>query len=165
MKKATSTASATTSFASRINDRGWARVACLVLIGLVASSFTGLSSFSYAEDATPQAQTADLQQRLGRIEARDDAKYAKAAIEQARRALLGASGNPGDAAAVARSQQIARAAMVLAERQLERRASQSELFATQRRLTATRERAHAQRRALEALMRDRASLARDGVRP
>ena len=52
--------------------------------------------------------------------------------------------------------------MVLAERQLERRNAQGQLFATQRRLTATRDRAHAQRRALEALMRDRASLARTG---
>jgi len=67
-----------------------------------------------------------------------------------------------DANAVSRAQQIARAAMVLAERQLERRRVQAELFATQRRLTATRERANAQRRALEALMRDRASLARGG---
>ena len=53
--------------------------------------------------------------------------------------------------------------MVLAERQLERRKAQAELFATQRRLTATRERANAQRRALEALMMDRASLARGGA--
>jgi hypothetical protein len=64
-----------------------------------------------------------------------------------------------------RAQQIARAAMVLAERQLARRNAQAELFATQRRLTATRERANAQRRALEALMRERASLARSGERP
>ncbi|MBW1875541.1 MAG: hypothetical protein JRI98_09195 [Deltaproteobacteria bacterium] len=55
--------------------------------------------------------------------------------------------------------------MVLADRQLERRKAQAELFATQRRLTATRERANAQRRALEALMRDRASLARRGEQP
>lgn len=52
--------------------------------------------------------------------------------------------------------------MVLAERQLERRNVQEQLFATQRRLTATHDRARAQRRALEALMRDRASLARTG---
>jgi hypothetical protein len=67
-----------------------------------------------------------------------------------------------DAKAVSRAQQIARAAMVLAERQLERRNAQEQLFATQRRLTATHDRARAQRRALEALMRDRASLARTG---
>jgi hypothetical protein len=70
-----------------------------------------------------------------------------------------------DASAVSRAQQIARAAMVLAERQLARRTAQAELFATQRRLTATRERANAQRRALEALMRERASIARDGEQP
>jgi len=64
-----------------------------------------------------------------------------------------------------RAQHIARAAMVLAERQLERRKAQAGLFATQRRLTATRERANAQRRVLEALMRDRASLARGGEQP
>ena len=76
-----------------------------------------------------------------------------------------ASGPIEDANAVLRAQQIARAAMVLAERQLERRKAQAGLFATQRRLTATRERANAQRRALEALMRDRASLARGGEQP
>jgi hypothetical protein len=114
---------------------------------------------------SPQAQTAQLQERLGRLEAREDAKYAKGALEQARRSLLGATGNQEDAGAVLRNQRIARAAMVLAERQLERRSVQAALFATQRRLTATRERANAQRRALEALMRDRASLARDGFRP
>jgi hypothetical protein len=109
-----------------------------------------------------RAQTAQLQLRLGRIEAREDAKYAKGALEQARRALQAATHRVEDANAVSRAQQIARAAMVLAERQLERRRVQAQLFATQRRLTATRERANAQRRALEVLMRDRASLARGG---
>jgi hypothetical protein len=91
--------------------------------------------------------------------------YAKGALEQARRALQASSGSLEDAEAVSRMQHIARAAMVLAERQLARRRAQAELFATQRRLTATRERATAQRRALEALMRDRASLARGGAQP
>ena len=77
--------------------------------------------------------------------------------------LIAVAGPDEDRNSVSRSQQIAQAAMVLAERQLERRKAQAELFATQRRLTATRERANAQRRALEALMMDRASLARGGA--
>jgi hypothetical protein len=91
--------------------------------------------------------------------------YAKGALEQARRALQASSGSLEDAQAVSRMQQIARAAMVLAERQLARRRAQAELFATQRRLATMRERATAQRRALEALMRDRASLARGVAQP
>jgi hypothetical protein len=161
-KKATSIASAITSFASPISDRRSARAACLVLIAL-ACTLSGASG--RADDAASRAKTAQLQERLGRLEARDDAKYAKGALEHARRALSVATGDPEDPGAVSRQQQIARAAMVLAERQLERRRAQAELFATQRRLTATRERANAQRRALEALMRDRAAIAREGVRP
>jgi hypothetical protein len=154
-KKATCIASAITSFVSHINEHGWARAvcACLLLIGLVCL-------FPVASDA----QTAQLQHRLGQLEAREDAKYAKGALEQARRALHAATQRVEDANAVSRAQQIARAALVLAERQLERRSVQAQLFATQRRLTATRERADAQRRALEALMRDRAALARGGNR-
>jgi chromatin segregation and condensation protein Rec8/ScpA/Scc1 (kleisin family) len=161
-KKATSIASAITSLSSHINERDWARAACLILLGLVCffPRSTGL-----ADEVAPRAQTAQLQDRLERLEAREDAKYAKGALEQAQRALLSASGSVQDANAVARAQQIARAAMVLADRQLDRRRAQAELFATQRRLTATRERANAQRRALEALMRDRASLAREGEQP
>ncbi|MBW1761245.1 MAG: hypothetical protein JRG67_13605 [Deltaproteobacteria bacterium] len=161
-KKATSIASAITSFTSRINEPDWARAACLILVGLVC--FFPRSS-GLADEGASRAQTAQLQDRLGRLEAREDAKYAKGALEQARRALLSASRSLEDANAAARAQQIARAAMVLADRQLERRKAQAELFATQRRLTATRERANAQRRALEALMRDRASLARRGEQP
>jgi hypothetical protein len=67
--------------------------------------------------------------------------------------------------AATRAHDIARASMVLAERQLERRAVQAELFEAQRRLTATRERAGAQRRVLEALLRERAELAREGAKP
>jgi hypothetical protein len=164
--KATSIASAITSCASRINEHGRARAACLILIGLVC--FFGCfvpGASGVADDLGSRAQTAQLQSKLGRIEAREDAKYAKGALEQARRALQTASGPVDDANAVLRAQQIARAAMVLAERQLERRKAQAGLFATQRRLTATRERANAQRRALEALMRDRASLARGEGQP
>ena len=159
--KATCIASAITSFVSRINEHGWARAtcACFILIALVGF-FPGASGT--ADEAALRTQTARLQLRLGQLEAREDAKYAKAALEQARRALHEMSGPLDDADAIARMQQIARAAMVLAERQLERRSVQSQLFATQRRLTATRERANSQRRALEALMRDRASLAREG---
>jgi hypothetical protein len=153
-KKATSIASAITSFVSRINEQRWARAACLIVIGLVCTY-----------EAASRAQTVQLQDRLARLEAREDARYAKGALEQARRALQAASGPLQDTDAVSRRQQIARAAMVLAERQLERRKAQAELFATQRRLTATRERANAQRRALEALMIDRASLSRRGAQP
>ena len=166
-KKATCIASAITRFVSRINELGAARAtgACLLLIGL-ACSFPGASGASGAsgvtDEAALRAQTSQLQHRLGQLEARDDAKYAEGALEQARRALETAAHHIEDAKAVSRAQQIARAAMVLAERQLERRNAQEQLFATQRRLTATHDRARAQRRALEALMRDRASLARTG---
>jgi hypothetical protein len=163
-KKATSIASAITSFASRINEHGRARVAsACVILAVLACLFPATSGV--ADDAALRAQTEQLQHRLGRLEAREDAKYAKGALEQAHRALTTASGSVEDPDATSRAQGIARAAIVLAERQLERRSAQAALFATQRRLTATRDRANAQRRALEALMRERASLAREGERP
>jgi len=118
-----------------------------------------------ADAANPESRAAELAHRLGELEARDDAKYAKGALEQARRALLRASSSPEDPNAVARARKIAVAALGLADRQLARRKAQAKLFATQRRLNAIRERANAQRRALEALMRDRASLTRSGGRP
>ena len=106
-----------------------------------------------------------LEARLERLSARDDSKYAMGAIEQARRSLARASTPDQDPAVAARSTEIARAALVLAERQLERRKTQEALFETQRRLTATKERAESQRRVLEALLRERASLARKADRP
>ena len=161
---ATSIASAITSFASRINESSAARFVCagFILLGLVCALpvRSGL-----ADSVGPESQTAHLERRLEQLDARDDAKYAKGALEQARRALLRASTSPEDGNAASRARRIADAALVLAGRQLARRKAQAELFATQRRLTAIRERANAQRRALEALMRDRASLARSGERP
>jgi hypothetical protein len=163
-KKAISIASAITSFVLRISEPGCARAArvCLILGGL-ACFFPAASGV--ADNGAQRAQTAQLQYRLGQLEAGEDAKYAKGALEQARRALQTAAASVEDTSVVVRAQRIARAAMVLAERQLARRNAQAELFATQRRLTATRERANAQRRALEALMRERASLARSGEQP
>jgi len=137
----------------------------MILAGLACCFCLVPAASGIADDAAPGAQTARLQHRLERLEGREDAKYAKGALEQAHRALTAASGPTEDPNAISRAQGIARAAMELAERQLERRSAQAELFATQRRLTATRERANAQRRALEALMRERASLAREGERP
>jgi len=87
-----------------------------------------------------------------------------AAIEQARRSLSRAGQPAEDSGAAARSVEIGRAALVLAERQLERRRTQEALFETQRRLTATKERAASQRRVLEALLRERAALAREAER-
>ncbi len=110
-------------------------------------------------------RTTQLQRRLGDLEAREDAKYAKGALQQARRALDSASGPIEDPLAVARAQGIADAAMVLAGRQLARRRSQAALFETQRRLSSVRDRANAQRRVLEALMRERAELARSTELP
>lgn len=117
---------------------------------------------SAAEEPVRAAETAQLQARLERLASRDDAKYAEGPIEQARLALDRASEPKQDPAVSARSQKIARAALVLAERQLDRRRTQLLLLETQRRLKAVRERAQAQRRVLEALMRERASLARRG---
>ena len=118
-----------------------------------------------AVEPEAQAQVSQLERRLSRLLSRDDAKYATGAIERARHFMQRASDPNEDPSAAARARQIATAAMTLAERQLERRSSQAELFATQRRLATTRERANAQRRVLEALMRERASLARAGEAP
>jgi hypothetical protein len=106
-----------------------------------------------------------LEARLERVSTRDDAKYALGAIGQARRALSRAGQPDQDPATAVRSIELARAALVLSERQLERRRTQEALFETQRRLTATKERAEAQRRVLEALLRERAILAREADRP
>jgi len=106
-------------------------------------------------------QTAQLRASLERLDAREDAEHARGAIEQARRALVRASSPDRDPAAVVRAQGIARAAINLAERQLDRRRAQADLASAQRRLEAIQARAAAQRRALEALMRERASLARE----
>jgi hypothetical protein len=118
-----------------------------------------------ADDSVLRVDTAQLQERLGRLEAREDAAHAEGAIEQARRALETASSGSEDASSVLRAQRIARAAMVLAERQLGRRQAEAEVVATQRRLLAIRERALAQRRVLEALLKERAALARAAEQP
>ena len=81
------------------------------------------------------------------------ARFAEAATDQATRALLRAE-SVEDAEAAARANEIARAALVLAERQLDRRAVQDELFETQRRLTATRERANALGLSVEQIYAD-----------
>ena len=152
----------TTSSASRTSERTWTRgfAAYLLTIALAAS----FGSRGTADDTEAETQAAQLQARLDRLVDRDDAKHASYAIEQARHAM-GAASNADDPDAKRRAHEIARAAMVLGERELERRAIQEELLATQKRLTATRERALAQRRVLEALMRERASLAHEGERP
>jgi hypothetical protein len=163
-KKATSIASAITSFASRISESSSARLlsAGFLLLGLVV----GIPVPSGLADVVdPDSPAARLEHRLADLEARDDAKYAKGALEQARRALLRASSSPEDSSGAARARRIADAALRLADRQLARRRAQAELFATQRRLSSIRERANAQRRVLEALMRDRASLARSAEQP
>lgn len=134
----------------------------LILVG-VACAFCPSSGL--AGEATSSSEAVRLQTRLARLEARDDAIHAKGALEQARRALQSASDAVGDDERVSRAEGIARAAMVLAERQLERRRSQDDLATTQARLRAIREQADAQRRALETLMRDRASIARQEAQP
>jgi hypothetical protein len=138
------------------------RVALLILIG-AACAFS--ASSGQADRVTPSAELVQLQTRLARLEAREDAVYATGALEQARRALRSASGSAEDDERVSRAEGIARAAMVLAESQLERRRSQQDLAAIQARLQAIRQQADAQRRTLEALMRDRASLARQEAQP
>jgi hypothetical protein len=164
-----SIASATTSCASRTNEPRPGRVvlAGLVFLGLVCLLPTspGIAETSVANSEQASASNARLRERLQALDAREDAKFAKGAIEQARRALHRAEQPGADPDAVARARKIAEAAMVLADRQLARRWSQAELFATQGRLNGVRERANAQRRALEALMRERAAIAREGERP
>ncbi len=132
-------------------------LACIV----IAAS----SSLASGDTNTTLSELPVLQARLERVSTRDDAKYAMGAIDQARRALTRASQPDQDSAAAARSIEVARAALVLSERQLARRRTQEALFETQRRLTATKERAEAQRRVLEALLRERAALAREADRP
>jgi hypothetical protein len=58
------------------------------------------------------------------------------------------------------AQNIAEAALVLAERQLARREAQEAFFAAYRRVQDIEARAQAQRRALEALLKERARSAR-----
>jgi hypothetical protein len=118
-----------------------------------------------AESPLPTSEIPVLEARLERLSAREDAKYAAGALDQARRALARAAEPDREPASASRSVEVARAALVLAERQLERRRTQEALFETQRRLTATKERAAAQRRVLEALLRERASLAREADQP
>ena len=152
----------TTSSASRISKPRTARsaLACLIVLG---AAFALIAAPSSAEEPAPEA--AQLRARLERLTARDDARYAEGAIEQARSALEVAEAAGTDPEKAARIRQTAQAAVVLAERRLHRREIQAELIATQRRVTATRERAAAQRRVLEALMRERASLAQGGEQP
>jgi hypothetical protein len=155
-KKATFIASAITSFASPINECGGRRAICagLILIGLLCAF---PAARGVADDRSFREQTARLQEQLGRLEAREDAKVASSALEEAQRALRVAADPIEHAGRALRAQQIARAALALAERQLERRRAQVELIAAERRLTLTRERAGSQRRALEALMKERAA--------
>lgn len=128
------------------------------LLGLALA--WGAAGSTRAEDSQNRVMVDALRARLEQLETRDDANRAKGAIEQAREALRVASDSAEDPAAASRAQGIARAAIVLAGRQLDRHQSQTELSAAGRRLDATRARAEAQRRALEALLRERASLAR-----
>lgn len=161
-KKATSIASAITSSPSAINERLF-RPAALAVVALQLGLLC--PAHGAAEVTGAPARSAQLETALTRLEGREDAKYAKGAIEQARRALDTASAQGADDSTVARACGIAHAAIVLAERQLDRREAQARLFAVQRRLHAIRARASAQRRALEALMRERASLAREMEEP
>jgi len=160
----TCTASVTTSFASRINERSGARAVCVALVLVALIGVLSVASGS-ADDIPIQEQTAALRERLDRLAARPDAYEADGAIEQARRALHTASSLDQDAGALVRAQRIARAAMALAESQLERRRARAELVAAQGRLTRMRERVDAQRRALERLMRERAALAQREEQP
>ncbi|MFW2388991.1 MAG: hypothetical protein ACN4G0_11680 [Polyangiales bacterium] len=163
-KKATSIASAITSFVSRINEQRSRRVVCAALVSLGLACVLP-ASIGVAEGAESESAHEQLRSRLQALDAREDAKFAKGSIEQARRALERASAPGADPQAVARAQKIAESAMVLADRQLARRRSQAELFATQGRLNSIRERAQAQRRALEALLRERARVAKESERP
>lgn len=142
------------------------RLAGLFAICAILSMTSGvLGDERVVDEPAVRARTAQLQRRLGELEARVDAKYAKGALQQAKRALEIAAGPIEDPLAVERAQEIADAAMVLGGRQLARRHSQAALFQTQRRLTIVRDRAKAQRRVLETLMRERAELARSTELP
>jgi len=133
---------------------------------LCASALACLASAGRGRaEGSAEAETASLRVRLSHLEARDDAEYATGALQQATRALRVASGPATQPAAASRARDIAKAALVLAGRELAYRESQTELLDAQNRLEATRERADAQRRVLEALLKERASLARSGERP
>ena len=114
-----------------------------------------------AEEPAAISQTSQLESRLERVEQEDDSQVAQGAAEQARRALDRASRPDQDPASAARAREVAHAAVVLAERRLDRRQTQEGLLLAQQRLIETRERAAAQRRVLEALLRERAALARE----
>ena len=115
-----------------------------------------------AAEAGPGADRAALlQARVVEAEGRPDGALARPAMQKASAALDQAA-DADDPEEEARLLEIAHASIVLGEKQLERRALQSELIETQRRITETRERAQAQRRVLEALLEERAALARAG---
>lgn len=111
-----------------------------------------------AADGDPEE--AQLETRLARLQAHEDAQHVEGAIAQARQALDTAR-TAEDAGARTRASRIAGAAIMWGERELDRLGVQRELLETQRRLTTMRERASAQRRVLEALMKERAALARE----
>jgi hypothetical protein len=131
-----------------------------------AVSLALLSALSIVDASAGQTgeriDASALRAAVERLAAREDARYAEGAIARARGALREAE-LADDPEATGRSLDVARAAIVLAERRLDLRRIQVELIETQRRLTATRARAEAQRRALEALMKERAALAREGA--
>lgn len=129
------------------------------LLGLVLASLVSLGS-GRADDASVPNEAASLRTRLSQLEARQDAAYARGALDQAAGALRTAADPATEPGAAARAQNIARAALVLAGRQLDLHQSDTKLVAAQRRLDAIRDRAAAQRRVLEALLKERASLVR-----
>ena len=85
-----SIASATTSFASRTNERRQGRLllAVLVFLGLVCllPASTGIAETAVATSERANTSNARLRERLQALDEREDAKFAKGAIEQARRA-------------------------------------------------------------------------------
>ena len=153
-----------TSSVSRTSRRLRAWLAITCLLALCLAILLG-EARGFADGPEGVSEAALLQARFDRLVARTDAQYAEGAIEQASRALETASKETDDPERASRARRIAKAAVVLAERQLDRRRVQTELIETQKRLTANRERAQAQRRVLEALMKERASLARAGEQP
>lgn len=163
-KRATSIASATTSSISPTSERSWASVLAAALCALIVG-FLLVVPYGLADDAKAALETESLQARLSQLQAGQEASVASGALEQAASALRTASEPSTDPGAAARATHIARAALVLASRQLDLHQSEAELVAARKRLDAIRARATAQRRVLEALLEERASLARGMEQP
>ncbi len=154
-----SIASAITSCTSIINEHRRVRILRAGLLGLTILSFL-VARPGRADEVEAHDPLSQLRARVAELETSEGAANAQGALDQARRAIRVAADPTVDVPVASRARQIARAAVVLASRQIDRSRAQQEILSAQQRLEEIRDRAEAQRRVLDALLRERALLAR-----